>query len=219
MNGRISERVRAGEGEGAGPHLVVVLLLIPPCSAHETRSASQCAPFACTQPLPRRTDLPDPPLQLLRAVPPLLSPDLPSLPPSALATDTATLKRKREPSGDSATATVGLGLEGTVPIEQPPAAASKCVPLRPDSWRDTLLTLALPTGDLDPPHLLHRHRLHLRLAVLLHLLPLRRPTCATRPRSLPQSSLSPKALRSSARRRSRESTARQSGGRTGRRTD
>ncbi|GAA5945100.1 hypothetical protein JCM3775_000910 [Rhodotorula graminis] len=65
-------------------------------------------------------------LALLRAVPPLLSPDLPSLPPSALAAEAGTLKRKREPSGDSATPTVGLGLEGAVTVEQaPPAAASK----------------------------------------------------------------------------------------------
>ncbi|BGP42076.1 hypothetical protein JCM10450v2_006162 [Rhodotorula kratochvilovae] len=55
-------------------------------------------------------------LELLRTLPPLLSPDLPSLPPSALpaASEGGPLKRKREDSGDAPPGgTVGLGLEGT----------------------------------------------------------------------------------------------------------
>lgn len=78
-----------------------------------------CAPNADPPLTPR--------LQLLRALPPLLSPDLPSLPPSALPADATSLKRKREPSGDTATGTVGLGLEGTLAVEQAASSnASKC---------------------------------------------------------------------------------------------
>ncbi|GAA6056737.1 hypothetical protein JCM3770_005872 [Rhodotorula araucariae] len=72
-------------------------------------------------------------LKLLRALPPLLSPDLPSLPPSALAPEAGPLKRKREDSGDAPNRTVGLGLEGTEPTEQPAASGGSSKRPRPSA--------------------------------------------------------------------------------------